>query len=73
MTLPKGRLRAAAHVGIVRGHCVVFDDEDQLTYAGPVRSGIFQDGGFVFLHPEDFASLEAIASRHEASNDATIQ
>lgn len=71
--MANGRLRATGHVGIVRGHCVVFDSEDQLTYAGPVKSGIFEDGGFVFLHPQDFESLQEIAGRNEALKDVTIQ
>jgi hypothetical protein len=56
---------ATTHGGIVKGHCVMIDDdgEGDICYGGPIKEAPRTGGKLVLLHSEDFERLKLAVER----------
>ena len=46
------------------GYCAIVID-DHVVYAGPIRDAVLAEGDQLFIHPDDFKTLEKYFKKHQ--------
>lgn len=54
---------AKPNSGVVVGHCVILSKDNELVYAGPIKSAPTQPDTIILLNPTDLDSLAAHIER----------